>query len=191
MPVDQVAERLWGADHARYNIVAIKDGTINVAHRLPGKTRKMLEQIAVVAKVSTEAFRHGEDKLPVEHGNSHVLCDIDGGDQHALLMAAWADAALFAGKRDEQVVSAIRAAHPGEPFAQVAATQKSINRFTNHGPKETVALLVTVRIHPFELVEVLFEQLKQRRLTWCAPPIEPGSFISTRHRHRHTPTIGE
>jgi len=66
--------------------------------------------------------RSGTSRLRV----CDVLCDIDGCDQHTFLMAAWADAALLTGKCDEQAVATIWAAHPGEAFAQVAATQKSI-----------------------------------------------------------------
>ena len=149
MPIYQISKALWGADHARHNIVTIKDGTINVAHRLPGKARKMLEQIPVVAKVSAEAFRHGKHELAMRHSDCHILGNVDRGDQHALLVAAWADAALLTGKRYEQVVPAIGAAHSGEPLAQVAAAKIGIHRFTDDGSKETVALLLAFRIHPF------------------------------------------
>ena len=203
MPIYQISKALWGANHARNNVVAIKDRTVDVAHRFPGKAGEMLEQIAVVAKVSTEAFGHGKDELTVRHGDGHVLCNVNRRDQHAFLVATRAvapisprrirgDAALFAGERDEQAVSAIGAAHPGEAFAQVAAAQERVHGLANHGPKETVTLLVTVRIHPLELVKVLFEQLKQRRLTRCAPPIKPRGLTSIiGRRNRNTSTIGE
>jgi hypothetical protein len=63
----------------------------------------------------------------MRNSDRHVLGNIDRRDQHALLVAGRVDAALLTRKRDKQVVPTIRATHPGEAFAQVAATQKRIN----------------------------------------------------------------
>ena len=103
MPVDQISKRLGCADHARRNVIAIKDGAIDVAHRFPGETRKMLEQVPVVAETGAEAFGHGKDELSMRHGDRHVFGNIDRGDQHALLMTTRTDAALLARETHEQV----------------------------------------------------------------------------------------
>jgi len=88
---------------------------------------QLAQQIPVVAKVCTKAFRHGKHELTMRNSDRHVLGNIDRRDQHALLVAGRVDAALLTRKRDKQVVPTIRATHPGEAFAQVAATQKRIN----------------------------------------------------------------
>lgn len=50
----------------------------------------------------------------------HHLGEAHRDEQGALLVAAWADATLFAGEGDEQLVVAVAALDAGEAFVQVA-----------------------------------------------------------------------
>jgi hypothetical protein len=43
VPIDEIAERLWRADHAGHDIVASEDGTIDIARSLPCQARETLE----------------------------------------------------------------------------------------------------------------------------------------------------
>ena len=39
MPMDQLAKRVDGRHHARDDVLAVKDGAVDLEHRLPGETR--------------------------------------------------------------------------------------------------------------------------------------------------------
>ena len=74
--------------------------------------------------MQAQPLRNGQHHLPVCYGRTNVLGHVDGRQEHPLLMAGWANAALLAGEGHEHLVPAIAAADPGEAFVQVAAAEK-------------------------------------------------------------------
>ena len=113
---------------------------------------------------------------------AHVLGDVRGHDQGALLMAAGAQAPTPAGEGDEELVVARAAANPREAVTQIAALKERRRGFGDDGPPESVPILGALRVNALELVEAAFDQPGERRL--ARPPGAVDTILS-RGRARH------
>jgi len=82
-----------------------------------------------------------------------------GQQQGAFLVAARAKAPLAAGKGNEHLVAALRAAapHAGEAEVQVAAAEELADHIADDGPPKPLAFLVPLGIKLFELGKKPFD----------------------------------
>ena len=78
--------------------------------------------------MEAETFGEGEDELPVWNVQADILLHMHRREQGALLVAGRAGAPLLAAVGHIHLVPALRAAHPGETLAQVAALEEGVDR---------------------------------------------------------------
>jgi hypothetical protein len=138
-----------------------------------------------------------DGRVPLASG---ILGNVDLCDQCALLvtrqtaeaktrrLAYWisseaANAPLLTRKRDEELVTAIRTAHPGKPLAWVAALQVVKHRLADHGSPKAVSGMEALGIDLLELLAVFLQQPVQRRIPRLARTIERG-ILTVDDAHR-------
>ena len=114
----------------------------------PGAGAELAQQLAVEAGVQPQTFGDGQHDLPVGDGKTDLFGHVDGGQQGAFLVAGGAGAALLAGKGDEHLVVAVRAADAGEALVQIAAVEKGRHGALDDRPPEAVLGLETARRRP-------------------------------------------
>jgi hypothetical protein len=110
--------------------------------------------------------------MPVRHLRAHRLGHVQGRAQRPFLVATGAQTPLLATQGDEQLVPAIRTAHPGKALLQIAAAQKRLDHLIHDRPPIAVAFLIPQGIHGLEGREVFLEQLMEGR----APRLARGAL---------------
>jgi hypothetical protein len=63
----------------------------------------------------------------VRHGPKNVFLEPIPLGEHALLVTTRAEIASLAGKREQVVVTALRAIHAGEPVMRIAALEEALD----------------------------------------------------------------
>ncbi len=144
---------------------------INLDGGLPSGAGQLAEQTAVVAAVDPQPLGNREDELPMGNRGTDGVGDRLGGQQGALLMAAWTEATLLAGEGDEHLVAAVGATDAGEAEVQIAAAKESAGHVADDRTPRAVALGVVLVVGPLELGQVTFDGLIQRRLSRPARPV--------------------
>ena len=127
VPEEKIAERLHGDDEARLAGRAVGAEAEPGGDGELGGVVKVVEQRAVPEEERSDEPGHGEDKVPMGHGRAHGVGDEGALDEHAPLVATRAEAALFAGEREEEFVAAVGAVQAREPGVQVAAVEKRLD----------------------------------------------------------------
>ena len=164
MVIDQLTEGLDAGDHARDDVAAFEHLPIDLDSSPPSGTGQFAQQVAVVATENSEPLGDREDKLPMRNRNADGLADRFGGQQGALLMAVWTEAALLAGKGDEHFVSTIGTTDAGEAEVQIAAAEKSTGHIADDRSPRTVLFCVSPVIGSLELGQVTLNGFAKRRL---------------------------
>ena len=82
-----------------------------------------IDQAGVTMKELAQPLRQREHPLPHRHLGVHMIHPMRGGLGHAPGAAGGADPAALAREGDQEVMPAVRAAHPGEAVGQNAAGQ--------------------------------------------------------------------
>jgi hypothetical protein len=82
-----------------------------------------------------------------------------GQQQGTILVAAWAQTSLAAGKRDEHFVATVGAgaSHPGEAEVEIAAAEELAYYVADDGAPKAVTFFVPVGIDLFELRDKPFD----------------------------------
>ena len=93
-----------------------------------------------MAAENSQPLGDREDELPMRNRTADGLGDRLGGQQGALLMAAWTEAALLAGEGDEHLVAAVGATDAGEAEVQIAAAKESAGHVADDRTPRAVAL---------------------------------------------------
>ena len=142
---------------------------IGLEDGLPGETGELLEQVTVVAEEDAQAFGDGPDELAVRDAEADVVGDVETEQEGAFLGATGADAALLAGKGDEELVAAIGAADASEAVLEVAALEEVADGPVVDGPPVAELAGVAFNVNGAEVVEVFADEAVEvgfERLTW-------------------------
>ena len=89
-----------------------------------GGVVELVKQRAVAEKERADEPGHGEDKMSMGHGCADSVDDEGTFDERAALVARGAEAALLAGKCEEEFVVAVGAIEAGEAGVEVAAIEE-------------------------------------------------------------------
>jgi len=96
VPVDKVAEGLYGPDHCRHAAVAFNLKPEHIADSVVCRPAEFTEKFPVVAKIDPQPFRDGKDPLTVRHIGKHLLIKAMSEHKGAFLVAGGAAGALAA-----------------------------------------------------------------------------------------------
>jgi hypothetical protein len=103
-------------------------------------------------------------------------------------VAARAEAAPATGKRDQYLVPALWAPHPGEPLFEIPTLQKPGDRRGDDRSPETIPLLVTLLVNRLKLRKEALDQFVKWRLLRAARTIDAAGLLGTTG---HTNLLGE
>jgi len=96
----------------------------------------------------------GEDNLAVRDVLEQLLLGPIGPHQLALLVAARAQAPELAGEGDQELVAALRAAHPGDPQVEDAAVEIAVDRRLDAAAQVAVGGEKALLVATHEVLEV-------------------------------------
>ena len=141
--MNQLTERLYGADHPGYGVGPAAGGAIDRDHRTRRRTAQIAEEPALETEVDPQPLRDREHKLPVRHLGADMLGHPAGLLQRPLLVARRAEATAPAGIRDQESLAALGTADAGEAVLEarpaVAAKRRriaAIEKLAHHGPDD-------------------------------------------------------
>ena len=106
--------------------IAGRVGTAQAQRRLhlgEENPQHRIDQTGVTMEEIPQPLRQREHPLPHRHLGEHVIHEVRGRLGHAPGAAGGADPAALAREGDQEVMPAVRAAHPGEAVGQNAAGQ--------------------------------------------------------------------
>ena len=181
--MDELSEGPDGKDTAGGGVLA-QQGAVNLEDRLPGEAGEPVEQVAVETEEDAEAFGDGPNELAMGHVEADVFGDVEAEQERAFLAATGANAALLAGKGDEELVAAVGAADPGKAVVEVAALEELVDGLVEHRPPVPELAGVAFAVDGAEVVEVLSDEAVEVRLQRLARagPIDPTDLPETFHR---------
>ena len=112
-------------DHAGQHVVPTEQASDFGLDARPGAGAELAQQLAIEAGVQPQTLGDGQARLADARRETDLFGHVHGGQQGAFLVAGGAGATLLAGKGDEHLVPAVRAADAGEALVQVAARRKA------------------------------------------------------------------
>jgi hypothetical protein len=161
--MNQLTERLDGADHPRYGVGPATGGAIDGDHRARRGPAQLAQEPALEPEGEAQPLGNREHKLAVRHLGADVFGHPPRLLQRPLLMATGAATSHPAGIRHEELLAALGAADAGETVFEVPALEKLPHDRPDDGPPETIPLLVTLLVHGFKLrIEALDPSVKWR-----------------------------
>ena len=119
--------------------------------------------------MQSQPFGNRQHDLAVRDRSTDFFGDMQCGQQRAFLVAGGTGTALLAGKGDEHLVMAVRAADAGETLLQIAALEKGGHATRDHRSPEAVLGLKLLVVPLAEGVKMLVQQPPQigrARITW-------------------------
>ena len=182
VPVQKFAECLDGGDHAGHHVVAAEQASDFGLEARPGAAAELAQQLAIETRMQPQAFGDGQHDLPVRDGSTDVFGHVDRGEQCPLLVAGGTRATLLAGKGDEHLMVAVRAADAGEAFVQVAALEEGLHAVLDDRAPEAVLGRKPLVVDLLEGVEVLVQQPPQIGGLRIAGTVQ-RQRLDTRGRH--------
>jgi len=174
MKVDQCAEGLDGQDAAGEDVLA-EQRAVDFGNRFPGERWQSIEQAAMETEEKAQAFGNRPDELSMGNRQADILGDVEAEEESALLGATGADAALLAGKGDEELVMAVGAAGAGEAVLEVAAFEKGSDGLVDDRPPEAELAGVSMWVDGTEIAEVLADEAVEIGLKRLALAIGSGA----------------
>jgi len=112
----------------------------------------------------------------VGHGIKNILTQQFAELDDLLGVAGWAEPTAPAGEGEQELMTAVRAAHPGEAVGEVTAFEIVVYHLGDDRAEEAVVLGKTCVIGMDELVEVTMEQIPQRGVLRSAGVIGLGGM---------------
>ncbi len=126
------------------------------------------------AEEDAEPLGDGPDELAVGNRPADVLGDVHAEEERALLGATGAEAALFAGEGDEELVVAVGAADAGEAVLEVAALEEGGDGLVDGGAPVAEFRGVMLGVGGAEVVEVFANQAMEVGLKGLARAVDGG-----------------
>lgn len=122
--VEAAAEALDERDAAAAGAIAgLGEGALQLEELLSEEPQQARFELRVACDAHVEVGRQGEDVLPQRDVREHMVDEVRGGLGRAPGGAAGAERAVLAGKGDEALLLALRAADADEAFGQNAAVE--------------------------------------------------------------------
>ncbi len=138
-------------------------------------------------EVESPSLGDREHELPVRDLSANVFSDPARLLQGPFLAAARAKAAAKTGKRHEQLVPALRTAHPGEPVPEIATLQKLLDGRVDDWPPEAITFLLALCIDSLELRIEALDQLTKRGLLRLVRAIKTAQLLGSTDHDRPPP----
>lgn len=98
-----------------------------------------------------------------------------GPEQLTLLMAAWAQAPELAGEGDQELMAAVRAAHPGDTVVENPAVEVAVDRRLHAAAQVAVSCLEAFLVDEQEALEVVGQGPIEHRALGMARAMDPGT----------------
>lgn len=175
MPEEKIPEGLHGDDEARLAGGAVGAEAEPVGDGEMGGVVEVVEQRAVPEEERADEPEHGENNVSMGHGRADGVGDEATLDESAPLVAAGAEAALFAGEGEEELVIALGAVQAGETGVQVAAAEEGMNRGSDLGRQGA------------KRAPVIVEDLPDGRSAGLAGPVASADHLGIRGGARGSP----
>jgi len=87
MPMNEIAERLHGADHCGNAAVAVNLQSVYVAYRFPGRTTELTQQAPIETKVNSQSLWNCENPLTMRHIRQHFILETMPKQKRTFLVA--------------------------------------------------------------------------------------------------------
>jgi hypothetical protein len=129
------------------------------------------------AEEDAQAFWDGPDELAMGHILTNILGHMQAEQNGAFLGAAWADAALFAGEGDEELVFAVWAADAGEAVLEIAAFEESGDGLVNDRPPEAELAGVALGVDGSEALEVFAKEAMEVGFKGLTGLVDGGGIV--------------
>jgi hypothetical protein len=151
----------------------------------PSASRKLTQELPIVAEVNAQAFRDREDNLAMRYFLEKLLGGEVDPDQLALLMAARAQAPLPATEGDSEAAATLSAIQTGEALFQDSTIQEPEDRLLHDLPQEAKGRLEAFFIDLLESLEVMSQCSVEHRELWPTTAVDLGwAYID--HHPRQT-----
>ncbi len=151
----------------------------------PGAAGQLSQELAIVAEEDPQPLGDREDDLAVGNVFEQLLLGPVRPQKLALLVAARAQAPELAGEGDQELMPAVRAAHPGDALVEDAAVEVAVDRRLDAASQVAVGVPETLLIHLDEVLEVQGEGPVEDRALGMARSIGRGHSM----RRRPTPLL--
>ena len=155
MEVEQLSRGLQEPGPARSHIGAVKVAVEVELQRPPGTSGQLSQELAVVAEEDSEPLRDGEDHLAMGDVFEQLLLGPSRPQQLTLLVAARAEPPELAGEGDQKLVSALRAAHPGDTLVEDAAIEVAMDCRFDAAAQIAVGVAEAFLVHLDEVLEMV------------------------------------
>jgi len=172
MPVRLAPEGLGRRHDPRHPVPTPERGPPASRDRLRGAARQDAQQRAVAQEEASKGSRHGEDRVAVRHRREDLPPELLREQLRALVLTRRAEVSRGARERDEELASAIGAAHPGESVLRAAAVQEALDDSLRHWPQRPVLVGEPLFMHTDELGEVLVDRPVETRALGMPGPVD-------------------
>ncbi len=168
--VEKLSRGLQEAGRARSHIGAVKVAVEVELQGSPGTAGQPSQELAVVAEEDSKPLGNREDHLAVRDILEQFLLGPVRPQKLALLVAAWAQAPELAREGDQELMPAVRAAHPGNTLVEDAAVEVAVYRRLDAAAQIAAGVEEALFIHLDEVLEVMGQSAVEDRAlgtTWA------------------------
>ncbi len=157
VPAAIITKGLDRGDSAKLSGFGIEDSFEKGVQAAVGIMTELGKQFAIIFEVDTQDLRQGKNILTMGNGRENIAAQQFAELDDLLGVTARAKPAPLTAERKQVLVTTIRAAHPGEPFAQVATFQVISNHIIDNRAPVPVGLKKLLFVIPLKYLVMRIE----------------------------------